>query len=52
MYDPCKQCQNCPRQHICRNFCTTYKTAVREDTRKGLAEIGMATHDRLTRAQK
>ena len=52
MYDPCERCPCILHQDVCRKFCTVYKAAAREDTRKGLIEIGRATHDRLVRAQK
>lgn len=52
MYDPCVRCPCILRREVCRSFCTTYKAAVREDVRKGLVEIGRATHDRLVRAEK
>lgn len=52
MYDPCAHCPCILQQEICRNFCTVYKAAVKEDTRKGLIEYGQSVHDRILRTLK
>lgn len=52
MRDPCKYCPGEPHKSTCRHNCKTYKAVVKEDTRKGLIEIGRAAHDRIVRAQK
>lgn len=52
MYDPCARCPCILRQEVCKQFCTAYKAAVREDARKAMVEYGVAAHDRIVRAQK
>lgn len=52
MYDPCERCPCILRQEICKQFCTAYKAAVREEARKGLIDYNQQVHYRIVRAQK